>query len=176
VTLWDERDKPVLRWLVENPPRANMLTTHKSGTARHEGVPSLTQAQVHASVEVLYDAGYVASDEPQGAGGGGVHWTHFQVTGAGKQALGLWPRFDALGSPGELADILEALARNAPTEEEASNLKRAAAAIRRATPLSSAVSPLPVSALALAPSSVSEGSYIKPLLPRVVHPVLYHIR
>jgi hypothetical protein len=45
------------------------------------------------------------------------------VTGAGKQALGLWPRFDALGSPAELAAVLEALAEEAPTEEERSNLK-----------------------------------------------------
>ncbi len=63
-----------------------------------------------------------------------MQWTNFLVTGAGKQALGLWPRFDALGSPGELADILDALADNAPTEEQASNLKRAAAAVRRAAP------------------------------------------
>jgi hypothetical protein len=63
-----------------------------------------------------------------------VHFCRFLVTGTGKQALGLWPRFDALGSPSELAAILEALADSAPTEEEASNLKRAARAMRRAAP------------------------------------------
>lgn len=56
------------------------------------------------------------------------------VTGAGKQAVGLWPRFDALGSPGELAAILEALAEDAATEEERFNLRRAAAAVRRSAP------------------------------------------
>ena len=76
----------------------------------------------------------MSSDGEQLSGGGGALWTHFQVTGAGKQALGLSPKFDALGSPGELADILDALADNAPTEEESSNLKRAAAAVRRAAP------------------------------------------
>ena len=134
MSLWDERDEPVLRWLVENPPRANILSTHRSVTALHDGVRSVNQAQFHRAVETLRDAGYIASDDPQSEGGGGVHWTRFQVTGGGKQALGLWPRFDALGSPGELADILDALAENAPTEEQASNLKRAAAAVRRAAP------------------------------------------
>jgi hypothetical protein len=134
MSLWDERDEPVLSWLVESPPRANILTTHRRGTAPHHGVPSLTQAQVHRAVETLHDAGYVSSDGGQGEGGGGVNWTRFQVTGTGKQALGLWPKFDALGEPAELADILEALAENAPTEEEASNLERAAAAVRRAAP------------------------------------------
>jgi hypothetical protein len=56
------------------------------------------------------------------------------VTGAGKQALGLWPRFDALGSPAELASVLEALAEDAATEEERSNLRRVAAAVRSAAP------------------------------------------
>ena len=134
MTLWDERDEPVLRWLVDNPPRANMLMTHRSATAPHDGVPSLTRAQVHRAVETLHDAGYLSSDGDQADGGGGALWTRFQVTGAGKQAVGLWPRFDALGFPGELADIIDALAENAPTEEQASNLKRAAAAVRRAAP------------------------------------------
>jgi hypothetical protein len=132
MTLWDERDEPALRWLSDKPPHGNILATHRTDTAPHEGVPTLTRSQFHRAVQTLRDAGYVASDEPQGQGG--VHWTRFQVTGAGKQALGLWPRFDALGSPGELADILDALAENAPTEEQASNLKRAAAAVRRAAP------------------------------------------
>lgn len=48
--------------------------------------------------------------------------------------LGLWPRFDVLGSPGEPAAILEGLADNAPTEEQASNLKTAAKTVRSAGP------------------------------------------
>ncbi|MHB8696186.1 MAG: hypothetical protein ACYDHH_33660 [Solirubrobacteraceae bacterium] len=85
-------------------------------------------------METLHDAGYVSSDGAQASGGGEVLWTHFLLTGAGKQALGLWPAFDALGEPRELAGILDALANNAPTEEEASNLKRAAATVRRTAP------------------------------------------
>jgi hypothetical protein len=97
-------------------------------------VPSLTQAQVNRSVETLHDAGHLSSDGAQGAGGGEVMWTHFQVTGAGKQMLGYWPKFDALGEPGELAAILDALSEMAPTEEERSNLQRAAAVVRRTAP------------------------------------------
>ena len=49
-------------------------------------------------------------------------------------ALGLWPRFDALGSPGELAALLDALGRDAATEEERSNFRKAADAVRRSAP------------------------------------------
>jgi hypothetical protein len=129
-----ERDELVLSWLDDNPPRANILYTNWISDAPHEGLPQLSQARFHRAVETLSDAGYVSCEVASASSGGRVSWTRFQVTGAGKQALGLWPRFDALGSPGELAAILEALAETAPTEEEASNLKRAAASIRRAAP------------------------------------------
>jgi hypothetical protein len=97
-------------------------------------LPSFTHAQVHRAVETLCDAGYVASDEGMWSAGGGVTWTRFQFTGRGKQAVGLWPRFDALGEPRELAAILDALAENAPTQKQATYLKRAASAVRRAAP------------------------------------------
>jgi hypothetical protein len=134
MTLWSERDEPVLRWLIENPPHGNILRTNWMHTAPHGMLPSLTDAQVHRAVETLRDAAYVDSDEGMWSTGGGVSWARFQVTGRGKQALGLWPRFDALGDPQELAAILDALAENAPTQEQASYLKRAAGAVRRAAP------------------------------------------
>jgi hypothetical protein len=134
MSLWSERDEPVLRWLAENPPRANFLTTNWLSDDPDERLPQLTRADFHLAVETLHDAGYVSSDGGSYESGGGVHFALFQVTGAGKQALGLWPQFDALGSPGELAAILDALADSAPTEEEASNLKRAANAVRRGAP------------------------------------------
>ena len=133
MSLWSERDLPVLNWLAETPRPSDILSTYRHDRP-HDGVPALTHAQVSRAVETLHDAGYVSSDPPVYEGGGGVHWTRFQVTGAGKQALGLWPAFDALGEPSELAAILEALADNAPTEEQASYLRRAAAAVRRVGP------------------------------------------
>lgn len=134
MTLWSERDEPVLRWLEANPPFGGILSTNQFSDQPDQRLPDLTQAEFHRAVVTLHDAGYLASDGGTSESGGGVHFTHFLVTGVGKQALGLWPRFDALGSPGELSDILEALAENAPTQEAASNLKRAAGAVRRAAP------------------------------------------
>jgi hypothetical protein len=134
MSLWTDRDEPVLRSLVENPPFGNILSTNQHSDQPDSRLPQLTQAQFHRAVLTLHDAGYLASDGGTPEGGGGVHFCQFLVTGEGKQALGLWPRFDALGSPGELASILESLAETAPTEEEASNLKRAARAVRRAAP------------------------------------------
>lgn len=134
MSLWTDRDEPVLRRLDENPPRANILSTNQHSDQPDNRVPQLTQAKFHGAVLTLHDAGYVSSDGGNAEGGGGVHFCRFLVTGTGKQALGLWPRFDALGSPSELAAILEALADSAPTEEKASNLNRAARAVRRAAP------------------------------------------
>jgi hypothetical protein len=118
MSLWTERDEPVLRWLSENPPHGNFLSTNWMHDGPDERLPQLTQAGFHRAVETLHDAGYVSSDGGMYESGGGVHFALFQVTGSGKQALGLWPRFDALGEPSELAAILDALAENAPTEEE----------------------------------------------------------
>jgi hypothetical protein len=134
MTLWSERDEPVLRWLLENPPEAGILHINAGSDEPHAELTNLTQAQVSRAVETLRDAGYVSGDEGKPSTGGGFTVTRIMVTGTGKQAVGLWPRFDALGEPSELAAILDALADNAPTEEEASNLHRAAAAVRRAAP------------------------------------------
>jgi len=134
MSLWSERDEPVLRWLEANPPFGGFLSTNQFSQQPDQRLPDLTQAEFHRAVLTLHDAGYLSYEARTPQGGGGVSFSHFLVTGAGKQALGLWPRFDALGSPGELAAILEALAENAPTQEEASNLKRAAGAVRRAAP------------------------------------------
>ena len=70
----------------------------------------------------------------EGDGGGGRFRQGFFVTGAGKQVLGDWPRFDALGQPQELAAVLDRLAEYAPTQEEATNYRRAASVLRRIAP------------------------------------------
>lgn len=53
--------------------------------------------------------------------------------GKGRQVVA-WPSFDALGQPGELAAVLDRLAELAPTAEEASNLRKAAEAVRTRVP------------------------------------------
>lgn len=134
MSLWEERDEPVLRFLLDNPPEHGILWTNSANTGPHKELPGLTEAEFERAVETLTDAGYVAFDLLENEGGGGRNRQHFFVTGEGKQVLGEWPRFDALGQPGELARVLERLGEIAPTEEEASYFRRAAAAVRGYAP------------------------------------------
>lgn len=134
MTLWTTRDEPVLRHLAEHPPYDGVLYPETRSDQPRAGLPEVTEAAFDEAVTILHDAEYVAWGRRETEGGGGRIYTGFQVTGAGKQQLGLWPRFDALGSPGELAALLDAVAREAPTEEERTNLERAADAVRRAGP------------------------------------------
>jgi hypothetical protein len=131
VSIWERRDLPVLRFLNEHPPYQAMLETNWLGEEVHPDFPHLTHAEVEGAVQTLHDAGYVAWKGEQTDGSGGRLRFDFLVTGSGKQVLGEWPRFDALGEPGELAAVLERLAELAPTEEEASNYRRTAALLRR---------------------------------------------
>lgn len=134
MTLWDERDRPVLRSLLEDPPAGGVLRIYSLSDTPYEPSPGLTQAQVYRAVETLRDASYLSGDPGRWSSRSAYTFTRVQVTGPGKQALGLWPRFSALGEPSEFATILDALADNAPTQEQAGNLRRAASAVRRAAP------------------------------------------
>lgn len=134
MTLWDERDEPVLRHLVEHPPENGMLETQYRSDQPRPELPALTEADFHRAVEVLGDAGFVAWGGDEGEGGGRRSYFDVQVTGAGKRVRGLWPRLEALASPEELAAILSALAEKAPTEEERSALKSSADLTRRTVP------------------------------------------
>lgn len=145
MTLWAERDEPVLRHLTESSPVHGVLFTESRSETPRKELQRVTEVQFHDAVQVLEDAGYVTWGHSEGDGAGGRSYTHFQVTGAGKQVLGLWPAFDALGSPGQLAEVLDALAEDAATEEERSNLQRAGAAVRRSAP--EAISALATGAL-----------------------------
>ncbi len=89
----------------------------------------LSAAEIHDAILALRDKEYVEAEVGY-EGGGGSLFTHFRVTGRGQQALGEWPLFDEIASPGTLALFLERLAQEAPTDEEASNLRRAAVYVR----------------------------------------------
>lgn len=134
MSVWEARDLPVLLFLSENPSDDGMLWTHQLSDQPRSDLPQLSELDFLRSVQTLRDADYVDWSSTSAEGGGTRFFSDFQVTGAGKQVLGLWPRFDALGSPGELASVLEALAEDAATEEERSNLQRAAGAVRRTGP------------------------------------------
>jgi hypothetical protein len=134
VSLWTTRDEPVLRHLAEHPPQYSILWTRSRRDEPRPELPAVSEREFHRSVITLNDAGYVAYGLVEPDGGGGWNFQDFQVTGAGMQALGLWPMFDELGSPAHLATLLDALGRDAATEEERTNLERTAAAVRRSAP------------------------------------------
>ena len=134
MSLWRERDEPVLRHLATNPPEHGMLWTSRTSEAPQEGFPALTEAEFFRAVVTLGDANYLTWTQGKGEGGGMWYFTDLQVSGEGKQVLGLWPHFEALGSPAALAALLERMAEEAATEEERSNLRQAAGAVRRTTP------------------------------------------
>jgi hypothetical protein len=81
---------------------------------------------VHDAILALADAGYVEADNLEYETGPGAMFIRPRVTGRGQQALGQWPIFDEIASPETLARLLERLAEEAPTDEEATNLRRAA--------------------------------------------------
>lgn len=134
MSLWLERDEPVLRHLAANPPEDGMLEAQPASDAPHAELRHLTEAEFLRSVLTLGDAGYLAWRQGKGKGGGILYFTQVQVTGAGKQVLGLWPHFEALGSPAALAALLDRMADEAATEEERSNLRRAGEAVKHTAP------------------------------------------
>lgn len=130
MSLWLDRDLPVLRFLHDHPPYEGMFETDRLSREPHSALPQLTEQAVHAAVQTLHDAGYVDFEKREDESMGGVLWQDILVTGAGKQVLGEWPLFEALGSPAELAAILDRLAEMAATDEEESNLRKAASSAR----------------------------------------------
>jgi hypothetical protein len=130
MSLWADRDLPVLRFLHDHPPHDGMLETNRLSEKPHSDLPQLTEQDVHIAVQTLHDVGYVDFENQEGESSGGVLWQDILVTGAGKQILGEWPLFEALGSPAELAAILDRLADMAATDEEKSNLRKAASSAR----------------------------------------------
>jgi hypothetical protein len=133
MSVWTDRDFVVLRWLHQHPPYAEILRTNWMSRERHLDLPELTEQDVHLAVETLHDDGLVDYRDQTWDSAGGVHWTAFQVSGAGLQALGEWPVFDVLTSPAELGQLLEALAELAANGEEETNLRTAARSARAKT-------------------------------------------
>lgn len=125
-TFWERRDLPVLRALATSDDE-DLRHGFLSITERQEAPLGLEleAGDVYAAVLALADAGYV-SGELGSETGLSVHFTRLTVTGHGQQALGQWPLFDEIASPETLALLLERLAEEAPSDEEAENLRKAA--------------------------------------------------
>jgi hypothetical protein len=130
MTVWERRDLPVLQALAgtdDENLRQGFLHL-SSGGVNPLGL-DLSTDEVYDALLTLADADYIEG-ELQHEGGGSVIITRFQVTGRGQQALGEWPLFDQLASPTSLALLLERLAEEAPTDDEAGSLRRAASYTR----------------------------------------------
>ena len=125
MTVWERRDLPVLQALAtsddENVRQGHL---HLSAEERPLGLDLATE-EVYDAVLTLMDANFVEGNLHH-EGGSSALITRFQVTGRGQQALGEWPLFDQLASPETLALLLERLGEEAPSDEEARNLRRAA--------------------------------------------------
>jgi hypothetical protein len=130
MTLWESRDLPVLRALAttdDDHVRAGFLFLREQQTDVLR--IGLTGAEVYEATLALADADYITCLLDNEAPGRAA-FTRLRVTGRGQQALGEWPLFDHIASPETLALLLERLAETA-TDEEATNLRRAASYARR---------------------------------------------
>jgi hypothetical protein len=123
MTVWERRDLPVLRALAASDDN-NLAHGFLNVEDRALGL-DLSAGEIHDAVFTLGDVGYVEG-EPGYSSGPSAMFTHLSVTGRGQQALGEWPLFDEISSPETLALLLERLAEQAPSEEEADSLRRAA--------------------------------------------------
>jgi hypothetical protein len=126
MTVWEQRDFPVLRALAtsddENLRHGFLSLDQAEGNTLGLG---LSAGEFHDAMLALNDVDYIEG-EVQYSGGPSAMFTHLRVTGRGQQALGEWPLFDEIASPETLALLLERLAEEAPTDEEADNMRRAA--------------------------------------------------
>jgi hypothetical protein len=126
VTIWDDRDLPVLRALAatdHHEIRDGYLILGDDAAREKLGL-DLPPDELERAVFTLRDAGYVAA-KPEAKFG----FTHLHVTGRGMQAIGQWPSFSE-SSPATIAALLDRLAEEAPTDAEAVSARRAASYIR----------------------------------------------
>jgi hypothetical protein len=128
VNAWEQRDLPVLAALANTEDQHVRRGYLDISLARETLGLDLTSSEIHDAVLTLGDAGYVGYDIDYETGNGGL-FTQLKVTGRGKQALGDWPLFTEV-TPATLAALLDRLADEAPTDEEAENARTAATYIR----------------------------------------------
>jgi hypothetical protein len=119
MTIWDERDLPVLRALASSEDEQLRDGFLWLGKATDVLAIDLTPNETHDAILRLLDVGYVEAEvQPE-------LFTQLRVRGRGQQALGEWPLFDAIASPEALYALLERFAGKASTEEQAGVFRRA---------------------------------------------------
>ena len=130
MSLWETRDHPVLRAIADSNDDDILhgFLQVGGGQARRRLSLELSDEEIYTALLVLGDAGYLTG-ELNHESGDSAFFTKLRVTGAGHQALGEWPLFGD-PSPATLAALLEQLADEAPTTEEATNARRASHFVR----------------------------------------------
>lgn len=135
MTVWTERDLPVLQAIAsadDDHLREGFLFIGGETDQLGLGMEPLDAID---SVLTLRDAGYLTfRDAQETFGNPNLHLTGLAVTGAGMQALGEWPSFDAVATPELLAALLERLAPEAPTADETTATRAAAGYVRSVAP------------------------------------------
>jgi hypothetical protein len=121
VTTWDRRDLAVLRAVAKKGAVEGGFL-HLSRNGRTLGL-DLDDNETHLALLALRDAGYIDAEVTYT--GGGATFTRSLVTGRGLRALGDWPLVSPL-SPATLAALLERVADQAPTDDEATAARSAA--------------------------------------------------
>lgn len=126
MSLWETRDYRVLRAIADSDDNDLLHGFLQLGNGHAGELLGLefSDEEIYTSVLVLGDADYLTGDLNHETGNS-AFFTKLRVTGAGQQALGEWPLFGD-PSPGTLAALLEQLADEAPTSEEAENARSAA--------------------------------------------------
>lgn len=132
MTLWEDVDERVLRWVFSLPPSFENMEIIDFPT--REPVPfapikKLNSRTVTESLQRLHGFGFI-DGQSGGTLGGLEHWHSLRVTYRGLIYLGEWPDLDLVASASTLHHVLQAVAEDAP-EEEQKALKRAAGVLGR---------------------------------------------
>jgi hypothetical protein len=136
VTLWEEVDERVLRWVFALPPtwgREKLLDLpikHPQPVDGLDGIDSRTLAE---SLRRLHGFGLVdgMNDEYHDGEGYGDGWDSLRVTALGLIYLGEWPDLDLVATASAIRHVLRAAAEQAPNDEDRNALVRAAGMVGR---------------------------------------------
>jgi hypothetical protein len=111
VTLWGQRDLPVLRFLFENKA-ARVEWFSPRNLVSELG---LSRREINLAMQALRDDECITWANEYGDGEGGFDFRDILVLGNGMRALNQWPSEPGL-TPERLASKLEQLSQDAPPE------------------------------------------------------------
>ncbi len=132
MTLWDDVDERVLRWVFSRPPsfdNMEVLDFPTRDPVAFEPLEGLDTRTLTESLLRLHGHGLI-DGESGGTLGGIEHWHSLRVTALGLVYLGEWPDLDLVARASTIHHVLRVAAEGAP-EQEQSALKRAAGVLGR---------------------------------------------